>query len=37
MAIPAALQVFGGGDSNGIYNELFGDLLNRGKISRSYI
>jgi hypothetical protein len=24
-------QVFGGGDSNGIYNELFGDLLNRGQ------
>jgi hypothetical protein len=24
-------QVFGGGDSNGIYDELFGDLLNRGQ------
>ena len=24
-------QVFGGGYSNGIYNELFGDLLNRGQ------
>ena len=31
MLYSGGAQVFGGGDSNGIYDELFGDLLNRGQ------